>query len=117
MLIENAIIKKARLTASEYSGLSAWLELDLGSSLCQSFGPYIIYSTNVENGVQNIFAGVFIKRCLDIVDANDWSQMVGKPIRIKNDKHNGIIREIGHIVNDDWFNPVDEMNQLCKGVE
>jgi hypothetical protein len=43
---------------------------------------------------------------MEIAEVNEWSKLKGKTIRVKI--VNGFIKEIGHIIKDDWFCPAKD---------
>jgi hypothetical protein len=121
--IRNAIIKSATITNGDHGVLTAWLNLDFGSS-GQGFGGYVLHQPH-ENGGRadestrnrarasspNI-GGLFIWRVLEIVGVSDWSQLPGKTIRAVQTFSK--VEAIGHIINDTWFNPGQEIEALIK---
>jgi hypothetical protein len=56
------------------------------------------------------YAGHFIARCLDIGGVDEWSKLRGKSIRVRIE--DGLIKAVGHIINDDWFCPKAEFDKL-----
>lgn len=109
--ISNAIIKSAELTTEDHGCLTAWLDLDYGGR-GQGFGAYML--TNSPDsphwpGKAN-FAGVFIRRVMDIADVRRWSQLPGRTIRAQHTWTE--ILAIGHIVRDEWFWPKTEFDAL-----
>ena len=107
--MSNITEKNAIITGASFDmerGLSAWIHLDYGGS-GQSFGGYCLY---MKNDTSKNYAGHFIYRVLKIADVNDWSDLKGKSVRVKSD--NSKIISIGHILNDDWFDPTKEFEKL-----
>lgn len=100
--IQNAIIESTRFDIER--GLSAWLILDYGGS-GQGFGGYQLYSPKsyTNHNFQWNYCGHFIYRCLEIASVDDWSKLPGKTFRVRSE--DGLIKSIGHIIKDDWFNP------------
>jgi hypothetical protein len=104
--IKNAIIRSTKIENER--GLSAWLTLDYGG-MGQGFGGYMLKGGNANYG------GHFIARCLDIGGVDEWSKLVGKAIRVRIE--DGLIKAVGHIIEDDWFCPKDEFAKLAKSSE
>lgn len=104
--VRNAVIKSASITSDDHGLLSAWLILDYGGS-GQGFGGYALYlPKSFKHHELKSVAGHFIWRVLEIADATEWSELVGKTIRVRGDR--GGVEAIGHIVKDDWFCPSDD---------
>lgn len=103
MEIKNAVIKSAKLDIGDRGLLTAWLNLDYGGS-GQGFGGYVLYlPKSYSHHELTSVAGHFIFRCMQIAGVDEWQQLVGKTVRVRAD--NTKVHAIGHIVNDDWFNP------------
>lgn len=110
----NAVIEKATINSDDHGLLSAWLHLDYGGR-GQGFGGYALYlpksykhSTNQKN-----YAGHFIWRVMEIAGVGEWSALKGKTIRVKCEHSK--VHAIGHIINDDWFNPSDDFKGMSGG--
>ena len=56
------------------------------------------------------FDSIFIMKCLEIADVDDWDKLKGKTMRIDHDW--GKIYAIGHIIKDKWFNAQEEFDTL-----
>ena len=103
---KNAIITNATITNDDHGVLSAWLTLDFGGG-GQGFGGYALYlprNFKHHKGAANL-AGLFIWRVMEIAEVSEWGKVVGKTIRARGEEY-GQIDAIGHIIKDDWFNPV-----------
>lgn len=109
--IKNAIIKGARITTADHGVLTIWLDLDYGGS-GQGFGGHALYlPKNWRHHEKNSnYAGHFIWRVMEIAGVLEWSNIVGKTIRVQGD--NSGITAIGHIVKTDWFNPTKEFKEI-----
>jgi len=99
--VKNAIIKSVSIDI-EREILTGWIELDYGG-YSQSFGGYFLHmQDNDENKKNNnLYAGHFIMRCMQIGGVQKWEDLKGKTIRVISD--NNKIYAIGHIVINDWF--------------
>ncbi len=102
--------KNATITAAYFDterGLSAWLTLDYGGS-GQGFGGYLLYAPKgwKAHESKGNYAGHFIYRCLEVAGVSDWAKLVGKNVRVRCEHSK--VHAIGHIINDDWFNPSED---------
>lgn len=112
--IRNAKIRSASIQIEDHGMLTAWLDLDLGGSY-QGFGGYGFDYRPKKERIFQPTCGHFIRRCLEIADVTDWERLPGKTVRIrKNGGWNEPITAIGHIVNDDWFEPKVEFEKYNK---
>jgi len=112
--IKNAVIEGASLTVDDRGILTAYLALNYGDS-GQSFGGRALYlpESFINSKKPGNFAGHFICRVLKIAGISDWNDLVGKAIRVKA-KYLNVIA-IGHIIEDDWFNPEEEFKTMKGG--
>lgn len=103
----NAIIKMATITNDEHGLMTAWLHLDYGGA-DQSFGGFALYlpKSFTHSANQPNFAGHFIWRVMEIAEVAEWSHLKGKSIRVRC-QHTKV-HAIGHIIKDDWFDPVTD---------
>lgn len=107
----NAVITSATINSDDHGLLSAWLKLDYGES-AQSFGGYALYlprdyrhSINEKN-----YAGHFIWWVMEIAGVGEWKQLAGKTIRVRCEHSK--VHAIGHIVKDDWFDPLLDFKEM-----
>ena len=108
--IKNAIIESVSMRTDEHGLLMIWVQLNYGG-FGQGFGGYCLYlPKKFQHHELKSFAGHFIWRLMEIADVTDWNKITGKTIRVKANHFN--VQAIGHIVNDDWFDP----EQDFKGV-
>jgi len=108
--IVNAVIKSAKMTNGDHGHLSVWLHLDYGGT-GQGFGGFALGHTGMKEYKKEggNCAGWFINRCMAVAGVDDWDQLRGKTVRVETDA--GRINAIGHIVNDDWFNPTEDFKE------
>lgn len=107
--VKNAVIQKAIIDIGDRGLLTATISLDYGYSI-QSFGGFALYlPKSFEHHRLNSSAGHFIFRVLEIAGVDQWDQLINKCIRVKA-TDTGVI-EIGHIIKDDWFNPLKEFTE------
>ncbi len=106
----NATIKSARISNDDHGLLSAWIDLDYGGS-GQGFGGYSLYlPDSFKNHGGPNYAGHFIWRVMEVAGVSEWGRLSGKTIRVQCDHSK--IHAIGHIINDDWFNPGEDFRAM-----
>jgi len=90
--------------------LTAMLHLDYSGS-GQAFGGYALdrYSKEHEKRIEDKACGFFIRRVLEVVGVDKWEGLAGKYIRVKADSNK--VYAIGHLLEDKWFNPAEELKQ------
>jgi len=112
--IQNAIIVSAQIDDADRGLLTAWINVDYGSSQ-QGFGGYSLYLPKSCSHHKLLSpAGHFIWRCMQIAGVSDWSKLSGKAIRVSSERggFGGTINGIGHITKDDWFFPSEDFKDL-----
>lgn len=104
--IKNAVITRAELSTDDHGLLTGWLYLDYGGCH-QGFGGLGLYlpKTFKHHEIKS-FAGHWIFRVLEVAGVTKWSELPGKTIRVKS-TYSGV-RAIGHIVTDNWFEPLND---------
>ena len=100
---ENAVIRGTRL-GMQHGIFTADIQLHFdGGDQC--FGGYVLYRRG-ELGC----TGCFIQRVLEIAGVREWGKLEGIAVRVRGTRER--IEAIGHIIDDDWFNPRDEFAEL-----
>jgi len=102
--IRNAKISSASLGVDSCDGImSSFIHLDYGGS-GQGFGGYALTSGRS--------LGLWVKRVMEVVGVGEWSALQGKPVRVRVFK--GHIEAIGHFIEDKWFYPKVEFEDMEK---
>jgi len=104
---KNAVITDASINIQQGFLLDAWIYLEYKDG-GQGFGGYVLY-TSSGNQPGN-YCGLFLYRVMEIAGVEKWDDLKGKTIRVRAN-HSGV-KEIGHIIKDDWFNPKEEFKKL-----
>ncbi len=94
----NAVIVSAELDVAERGSLLGIVTVDLQGGGTQGFGPYFMCGANDPG-----FAGRWVTSVLRVTGAGTWARLPGKVIRVR--KSGGLIRAIGHPIQDLWFDP------------
>lgn len=96
MSISNATIDSTSIRLESHGIPTFCLHLSQGA-LHQGFGNYDLR----DYGADPLF------QILKVVGVECWEDLPGKHMRIRRDKEGagGIIRAIGHIVEDKWYEP------------
>ena len=114
---KNAVITSARLSTADHGVLSGWLQLDYGGS-GQGFGGYALYAPIAGSEgcgpMGKNYAGHWIWRVLEVVGVENWDDLPRTPVRVRA-SHNKVVA-IGHIIEDRWFEPGAEVEQIKEGV-
>lgn len=97
----NAIIESTKL-GDDDRGPSFWLYLDYGGS-GQGFGGYALGGK---------FTHYVLMGVLSIAGVDKWEDLKGKPVRVR--ATNVKVHEIGHYLEDKWFNPDDYSDDDSK---
>jgi len=109
---KNAIIDSDTIDDADRGFLNAWLHLVYGNG-GQGFGGYALYLPRSFNKHElKSYAGHFIWRCMEIGGVTRWESLKGKAIRVK--VVDGLIQAIGHIINDDWFEPSRDFRDVDR---
>ncbi len=112
---KNALIKSARLELSDSGFLTAWLSLDYGGA-AQGFGGRVLHLSKDSKRYDATmpYAGEWILRVMQIAGVSRWDQLPGKAIRARASFSE--VWSIGHILNDDWFTPVEDFETIRAGI-
>lgn len=102
--IYNAKIQEAKLMFEDHGCLVMNLYM-VHSGGHQAFGAINLMNRatkQFERTGGNV-TGWYIKRVFDVCEVDSFDELAGKTVRIKEE--NGLIRAIGNIIKEDWFEP------------
>lgn len=105
--IKNAVIKHASITFDRGTFLTVWLDLDYGG-VCQGLGGFGL--GKIEEYCWKPYAHCYIQRVMEIAGIERWEDLEGRPIRV--DVKKGYIAGIGHFLEDKWFYPREELEEI-----
>lgn len=100
--IRNAKIVGTMLGVEDHGCFTCNLDTRSGA-LGQGFGGYVLGG---EWGMQ------FLKRLLSTLGVETWEQLVGTHCRI--DAEHSKIHRIGHIMEDKWFDPENDLKKYVE---
>lgn len=114
METKNAKIRSTMLGVEDHGIMTCSISLDYGG-MVQGFGGYGFdepHKTEAEPfGRRGTAYGCeFIRRVLVVVGVDCWEDLKGKHVRAVID--GGLVRKIGHIIEDKWFDP----EELAEGM-
>lgn len=106
--IENGLIDSAFLGWEDHGCFACSIGIEFGC-VHQAFG---VYQLGNRTGGDD-YGITFLAKLMNAVGVNEWSKLKGTHVRVKRDKHGDLIRAIGHIIEDKWFEP----REFAKGYE
>lgn len=114
--IKNAVIECTHLGCEDH-GIMTWcLQLKYGST-GQGFGNYALddWNEGLKRRIGTAWGMESIGLLLNAVGVGSWEKLPGKYIRVKSESGwNGKVVAIGHIVEDKWFSPKEDLAFLEK---
>jgi len=114
--IFNARIRSTTLGVEDHGIFTAWLHLDYGDSCSQGFGGFALDGKPRERKIGSERPGTaygceYILRVLRTLEAPSWEKLPGMYCRAE--VKGGLIRRIGHVLKDRWFDPAALADQLA----
>jgi hypothetical protein len=109
--IKNAVIEGTMLGYEDHGILTCMLHLNYGGS-GQGFGGYALDSYDGNDRIGTAYGMEFVRRILKTVGVEKWEDLKRKHVRVKAEW--GKVHSIGHIIEDIWFTPVDDMKDFIK---
>jgi len=106
-VIWNAVIESVTLGYHERGFLDMWLFLNYGDC-SQGFGGFALYLPKEfdHHSIQSP-AGHHIFRCMEVAGVDRFDNLKNRNIRVNI--QDGLIKGIGHIIEDKWYYPGKEL--------
>ena len=102
MEIKNARITGTMLGYEDHGIFTCMIDLDYGGG-CQGFGGYTLGGDYTNKFIEGIFKALKVRK---------WEELKGQLIRVKAD--NSKVYEIGHLLEDSWFNPRELITEALE---
>lgn len=99
----NAKILNAYLGLEGHGILTINLNLEFGDGSVQGFGGWSLGTPDRPD--LSGFTSSFILGILRVAGVGSWGELPGKIIRTRGGGFNSSIKEIGHALKDEWFDP------------
>ena len=115
-MIENARIISTQLGFPDKGIATAWITLE-GNGWGCGFGGYALdkWDETQNDRIDIPLFGWFVRRVLETLKVDTWEEVKGKLIRAEVGRCGESIPAIGHIIEDRWFRPREEIEEyLCK---
>lgn len=111
--IVNAQIESVSLGYQSHGILTMYLHLKWSGAGC-GFGGYTLdeYNKATKERVGTAWGLEFVTSCMKTVGVEDFNQLKGKYVRAETEGLGGGIVRIGHITEDRWFNPKEDLKWL-----
>ena len=109
MEIRNARIKSVKLGREDHGIMTFMIFIDFGGdciSISCGIGGYALdyYDKALDKRVFSPKSMETISNILDVVGVDNWEDLPGKYIRVKDYGWGTTIHDIGNILEDKWFN-------------
>lgn len=105
MTIKNAKITKTMFGREDHGIMTFMIFVEFDMGVC-GIGGYALdhYDRETKTKVFSSSGMEAISRILEIAGVDTWEKLPGKYIRFKDNGWGSTIDEIGHVIQDDWFN-------------
>mgnify|MGYP003594591886 CR=1 FL=1 len=103
--IVNAKITRTMLGREDHGIFTFMIFVEFNGSTCGIGGYSLDQAADMQGGRKYSVKGLeAIGRILDVIGVDKWEDLTGKYIRIVDDGWGSPVNEIGHIMQDKWFN-------------
>lgn len=106
MEIRNAKITKTMLGREDHGIMTFMIFVDISEGGCCGIGGWALdgYDRETKSRVFSAKSMEAISKILEVVGAEEWEQLRGKYIRVKDNGWGKTIDEIGNLMENKWFN-------------
>jgi hypothetical protein len=115
MLIENGKIASTSLGIEDHGIFSSMIMIEFNGSV-QGFGGWALdkFSKELDQRIGTAFGCQFILELLKTLEVSTWDELKGLNVRVKreSDSYDARIVAIGHIIKNQWFNPMEIAEKL-----
>ena len=103
--ILNAQITKVSLGYEDHGILTFGLSLNIADGTCCTFGGYALdeYDKKTKKRYCPAYSMELITRIMKAVGVSRWEDLKGKYIRVVSNGRSSIIKKIGNLMKNDWF--------------
>lgn len=104
--IKNAKITSTKLGREDHGIMTFMIFIEISGGGCCGIGGYSLdgYDKNLQKRVFRAESMEAISKILDVVGVDNWEELSGKYIRVKDNGWGSTIDEIGNLMEDKWFN-------------
>lgn len=113
-VVENAVVEKVSITLDRDVFLTMWLQFKL-NGYYQGFGGYVFDSPSKDGGTERVgtaYGAEYIRRVMRLFDVSDMSLIEGQTCRVVRNAGVQKIIGIGHIIEDKWFFPEEDLTDF-----
>lgn len=110
--IRNARITDVSLGREDHGIFTFFIYVEFGGTCC-GVGGYALDEFDPETGARKFYAKSMevISKILETVGVEKWEDLPGKYVRFVDNGWGSTIDEIGHIIDDKWFNLREFFNE------
>lgn len=105
-MIKNAIIHSTMLGREDHGIMTFMITVKFDKCVACGIGGYALdgYDRESDRRVFTAAGLEAISKILEVAGVDKWEDLPGKHIRFKDNGWGSTIDEIGHIIDDKWFN-------------
>ena len=115
--IVNAKITSTHLGTEDHGIFTCYLTIEWPGAGC-SFGGYALdqYDASTKARIGTAYGMEFIRLAMAAVGVSRWEKLPGTYCRVETEGWGGGLTRIGHITEDRWFDPKEDLGPLSSVV-